>query len=163
PNVQCTCSAQRLARYRDKLSRALLDRFDLGVTVPRPRAIELQDGPAEESASVRERVLAARKRLRQPLRRTKDADALLTRAAGLRPRPRGALVGARAGSPHGGQVARMLGRALAASGGVVVSGLARGTDGEAHRGALDTDGHTVAVLGCGIDSDYPAAHASLAR
>jgi len=57
----------------------------------------------------------------------------------------------------------MLGRELAAAGVVVVSGLARGVDGEAHRGALETDGHTVAVLGCGIDRDYPAAHASLAR
>jgi DNA processing protein len=44
-----------------------------------------------------------------------------------------------------------------------MSGLARGVDGEAHRGALETDGHTVAVLGCGIDRDYPAAHAGLAR
>ena len=57
----------------------------------------------------------------------------------------------------------MLGRELAAAGVVVVSGLARGVDGEAHRGALETDGHTVAVLGCGIDRDYPAAHAALAR
>lgn len=57
----------------------------------------------------------------------------------------------------------MLGRELAAAGVVVVSGLARGIDGEAHRGALETEGHTVAVLGCGIDRDYPAAHASLAR
>ena len=56
----------------------------------------------------------------------------------------------------------MLGRELAAAGLVVVSGLARGIDGEAHRGALETDGHTVAVLGCGIDRDYPAGHASLA-
>jgi magnesium chelatase family protein len=80
PNVQCTCSAQRLARYRDKLSRALLDRFDLVVTVPRPRATELAGGPSEESVSVRRRVLAARERLRQPLRRTTEADALLTRA-----------------------------------------------------------------------------------
>jgi len=80
PNVQCTCSAQRLARYRDKLSRALLDRFDLVVTVPRPRAVELQGGPGEESAAVRERVLAARGRLRQPPRRTNEADDLLTRA-----------------------------------------------------------------------------------
>lgn len=74
-----------------------------------------------------------------------------------------AIVGSRACSPYGAQVARMLGRELAAAGVVVVSGLARGIDGEAHRGALDTPGHTVAVLGCGIDRDYPAVHATLAR
>ena len=74
-----------------------------------------------------------------------------------------AIVGARACSPYGAQVARMLGRELAAAGVVVVSGLARGIDGEAHRGALEAGGTTVAVLGCGIDRDYPAAHASLAR
>jgi DNA processing protein len=78
-------------------------------------------------------------------------------------RPAVAVVGARACSPYGAQVARMLGRELARAGLVVVSGLARGVDGEAHRGALETEGHTVAVLGCGIDRDYPAAHASLAR
>ncbi len=78
-------------------------------------------------------------------------------------RPAVAIVGARACSPYGAQVARMLGRELAAAGVVVVSGMARGIDGEAHRGALDAQGHTVAVLGCGIDRDYPAAHASLAR
>jgi DNA processing protein len=73
-----------------------------------------------------------------------------------------AVVGARACSPYGSQVARMLGRELAAAGLVVVSGLARGVDGEAHRGALEAGGITVAVLGCGIDRDYPAAHAELA-
>ena len=74
-----------------------------------------------------------------------------------------AVVGARACSPYGAQVARRLGRELAAAGLVVVSGLARGIDGEAHRGALEAGGLTVAVLGCGIDRDYPAAHAELAR
>jgi DNA processing protein len=74
-----------------------------------------------------------------------------------------AIVGARSCSPYGAQVARMLGRELAAAGVVVVSGMARGIDGEAHRGALETDGHTVAVLGCGIDRDYPVAHAWLAH
>jgi DNA processing protein len=91
---------------------------------------------------------------------------LYLRGAGdteLLTRPAVAVVGARACSPYGAQVARMLGRELAAAGLIVVSGLARGVDGQAHRGALETDGHTVAVLGCGIDRDYPAAHAALAR
>jgi DNA processing protein len=76
-------------------------------------------------------------------------------------RPTVAVVGARACSPYGAHVARLLGRELAAVGIVVVSGLARGVDGEAHRGALEAGGTTVAVLGCGVDRDYPAAHAEL--
>ena len=78
-------------------------------------------------------------------------------------RPAVAIVGARACSGYGASVARSLGRDLAAAGLVVVSGLARGVDGEAHRGALAADGSTIAVLGCGVDRDYPAAHADLAR
>jgi DNA processing protein len=77
-------------------------------------------------------------------------------------RPCVAVVGARACSAYGARVARRLGRELAQSGAVVVSGLARGVDGEAHRGALEGGGPTVAVLGCGIDRDYPQAHARLA-
>ena len=72
-------------------------------------------------------------------------------------------MGARACSSYGAHVARMFGRELAAAGLVVVSGMARGVDGEAHRGALEAGGRTVAVLGCGVDRDYPAAHAELAR
>jgi DNA processing protein len=78
-------------------------------------------------------------------------------------RPAVAIVGARACSGYGASVARSLGRDLAAAGLVVVSGLARGIDAEAHRGALEGAAPTVAVLGCGIDRDYPAAHADLAR
>jgi DNA processing protein len=72
-----------------------------------------------------------------------------------------AIVGARACSQYGSEVATMLGSQLAHAGVVVISGLARGIDGAAHRGALGT-GLTAAVLGCGIDRDYPRAHASLA-
>ncbi len=75
--------------------------------------------------------------------------------------PTVAIVGARACSPYGGSVAHDLGRDLAAAGVVVISGLARGVDGAAHRGALST-GVTLAVLGCGIDRDYPRAHGALA-
>jgi DNA processing protein len=74
-----------------------------------------------------------------------------------------AVVGARSCSGYGSQVARELARELAAAGVVVISGLARGIDGEAHRGALDAGGPTVAVLGCGIDRDYPRSHADLAE
>ena len=84
-------------------------------------------------------------------------------AAEILDRPAVALVGARSCSPYGGEVARMLGCELAAAGLVVVRGLARGVDGHAHRGALEAGGLTAAVLGCGIDRDYPAAHAELAR
>lgn len=83
--------------------------------------------------------------------------------AALLERPAIALVGARACSSYGRAVTRSLARDLAAAGLVVVSGMARGIDGEAHRGALDAGGVTVAVLGCGVDRDYPAAHSELAR
>ena len=81
---------------------------------------------------------------------------------GLLDAPAVAVVGARACSSYGAQVARMLGRELGRAGLVVVSGMARGIDAEAHRGALDAGGRTVAVFGCGIDRDYPASHAELA-
>ncbi|HET7648679.1 MAG TPA: DNA-processing protein DprA [Gaiellaceae bacterium] len=72
-----------------------------------------------------------------------------------------AVVGARACSAYGSAVAFELGRELARAGVLVVSGLARGVDAAAHRGALEA-GETVAVLGCGVDRDYPRAHAALA-
>ena len=81
PAAECSCSATRLAAYRDKLSRALLDRFDLLVTVPRPRARELDGAPGERSEAVRGRVELARERATgEPLRRTQEANELLTKA-----------------------------------------------------------------------------------
>ena len=73
-----------------------------------------------------------------------------------------AVVGARAASEAGLRMAQRLGFELAAHGFVVVSGLARGIDGAAHRGALEAGGRTIAVLGCGIDVAYPPEHRGLA-
>ena len=248
PRLDCSCTPARVAAYRDKVSRALLDRFDLVVAMPRPQAEELAAGPSETSAAVRDRVLAgasrlarstpashgrrlgaprsrrrpaaaersrpsaggprrahrrgARRLLRRPAgahrggalvsltggavspvtlrrlrRRDKSYPALLAQIPDPPPSlwlrgdadldvlaaPAVAIVGARACSGYGRSVARMLATEAAAAGVVVVSGLARGIDGEAHRGALAAGGPTVAVLGCGVDRDYPAAHAELAR
>jgi magnesium chelatase family protein len=81
PAGDCVCSAQRLAAFREKLSRALLDRFDLVVTVPRARATELAAASGEVSSAVRARVLAARQSIGdRPLHRTGAADDLLGRA-----------------------------------------------------------------------------------
>jgi magnesium chelatase family protein len=78
---ECVCSAQRLAAFREKLSRALVDRFDLVVAVPRPRAAELSGRSGEPSEVVRERVTNAGERIRAgPPRRTEAASALLDRA-----------------------------------------------------------------------------------
>jgi DNA processing protein len=74
-----------------------------------------------------------------------------------------AVVGARAASDIGRRMAQRLGLELAAKGFTVVSGLARGIDGEAHQGALDAHGKTLAVLGCGVDVIYPAEHRQLAE
>ena len=72
------------------------------------------------------------------------------------------VVGSRRASTYGQNVALMLGRDLAARGVTVVSGLARGIDAAAHRGALEAGGRTVAVLGTGIDEVYPRDHRKLA-
>jgi DNA processing protein len=74
-----------------------------------------------------------------------------------------AVVGTRRPTRYGERVARELVDALARSGATVVSGLAVGIDGIAHRTALDANGRTVAVLGTGADVAYPAAHTALHR
>jgi magnesium chelatase family protein len=63
PAIECSCSPARIAAYRAKLSRALLDRLDLVVLSPRAPARELAAGPGESSAVVAERVQSARRAL----------------------------------------------------------------------------------------------------
>ena len=77
--------------------------------------------------------------------------------------PAVAIVGSRAGSAYARDVGRELGSGLARHGVTVVSGLARGVDSAAHRGALAVDGRTVGVLGSGVDIVYPREHSALAR
>jgi DNA processing protein len=74
-----------------------------------------------------------------------------------------AIVGTRRKSPYGETVAREISLGLAANGITIVSGLARGIDGIAHRGALESGGRTLAVLGSGIDRIYPPEHRKLAE
>jgi DNA processing protein len=79
----------------------------------------------------------------------------------LRDEPAVTVVGSRRASPYGTEVAYALGRGLGAAGVPVVSGLAVGIDGTAHRGCLDGSGVTVAVLACGPDVVYPHRHIRL--
>ena len=78
-------------------------------------------------------------------------------------RPAVAIVGARAATRAARSFARRLAYDLARAGLTIVSGLARGIDAEAHRGALEAGGSTIGVLACGIDRIYPPEHRGLAE
>jgi DNA processing protein len=81
--------------------------------------------------------------------------------AGIDPKKTLAIVGTRRNSRYGGEVAHRIARDLAWAGVCVVSGMADGIDAFAHKGALESNGNTIGVLGCGVDVIYPSANRAL--
>ena len=90
------------------------------------------------------------------LRQLPDPPAMLYGRGQLPEGPALAIVGARLATEFGRRFTERLAAELAAAGLIIVSGLARGIDAAAHRGALAGGGQTIAVLGCGVDRVYPA-------
>lgn len=74
-----------------------------------------------------------------------------------------AIVGSRRATPSGALMTQEISRSLAAMGFTIVSGLARGIDAAAHRGAIEAKAKTVAVIGCGVDRTYPPEHVKLRK
>ncbi len=95
------------------------------------------------------------------LRDDRSAPAVVSWSGGIPTGPPIAVVGTRQASPDGLELARGLGRGLAAAGVTVVSGMALGIDSAAHEGALQAGGPTIAVLAGGADIPYPRSKRSL--
>jgi DNA processing protein len=97
------------------------------------------------------------------LKKTDDAPPVLfvKGSCELNAKPVVAVVGSRLATQYGKATAELLGRDLSSAGFLVVSGMARGIDSSAHRGALSAGEPTVAVLGCGVDVVYPPENLKL--
>jgi len=144
-------AVRALETHREKASDQILTNLAASVDDRRTRLRELGiDWIARGDASYP-----------RHLDRYEDApDALFVRGA-LPDAPGVAVVGTRRCTAYGLELAEAYGRAIANAGWPVVSGLARGIDGAAHRGMVTVDGTGVAVLGCGIDVTYPREHRRL--
>ena len=100
----------------------------------------------------------------EPLREIHSPPSLLyVQGKLLRDEPCIAIVGSRGASDHGKRLAGRLAEDLARAGFTIVSGLAHGIDGAAHKGALRARGRTIAVMGCGLQTIYPREHTDLSR
>ena len=122
----------------------------------------LGSSPAEIKSAIGDAALLLREALPRQLRDLPDCPDLLFVRGRLPERPGIAIVGSRHGTAYGRRLAKAFGRAVGMSGWPVISGLARGVDGEAHRGCLEGGGSGVAVLGSGLDVIYPPEHKLLA-
>ena len=96
------------------------------------------------------------------LRHIPDVPSLLYMKGDIRPRPSVAIVGSRRDTRYGREMTRRIAHDLAEVGVTVVSGLARGIDTAAHQGAVQANGISVGVLGCGLDDVYPKENKELA-
>lgn len=155
--------------------QASLDSLQAGGSISRAVAQAIQQGPDRETQEAIDRELELLERLRisvvtyldaaypARLKTIADPPPLLYLSGALEEKDRHAvaIVGARRATAAGRLVTEHLSRDLAEAGFTVVSGLARGVDAAAHRGALAAQGRTVAVLGCGIDRTYPPEHRTL--
>jgi DNA processing protein len=151
----------RLPGMPDRQGKTLLSRADAALSSPESerRADAVREACARAGVSI---LPCFSPEYPSSLRQIPDAPLVLYRS-GV-PRDGGAwvaVVGSRAPTGPGREFARILAEDLAAAGCTVVSGMARGIDGAAHRGALRSGGGTVAVLGCGPDVAYPPEHAEL--
>ncbi|MFN8546909.1 MAG: DNA-processing protein DprA [Candidatus Eisenbacteria bacterium] len=156
-----------LPRFTPRRARALRELFQSGRTSTELALVDAGTIAACQGvlASIGARFLADEEPdFPEELREIPDPPLHLFVRGTLPPRalaPRVGIIGARAASEAGKEIAFVLGRDLALAGCVIVSGLARGIDGEAHRGALAADGCTLAVLGSGLDICYPSEHRAL--
>ncbi|MFB4369309.1 MULTISPECIES: DNA-processing protein DprA [unclassified Pseudomonas] len=170
-----------------KRFRKLLSAFDsasAALSAPasawRSLGLPLACSEARRSPEIRERARLALEWLQVPgqhlvmwdeprypalLAEIPDAPPLLFVAGDpmLLERPQLAMVGSRRASRPGLDTAHSFARSLARGGFVITSGLALGIDGAAHQGALDANGHTVAVLGTGLQCLYPTRHKRMAQ
>src|SRR2546425_724018 len=128
----------------------------------KPSVTIAQDGEFVASANATTLALAD-ERYPELLRAIYDPPAVLYCDGSVEPGDRQAvaIVGSRQATPYGLRITETLAGELSALGFTILSGFARGIDAAAHRAALAAGGRTIAVLGCGLDVDYPPGHASL--